>query len=98
MAYKLLTGVFEGNVIEEGVPILDVPFEELDGEMQARILDWAESQVGIKYRLVDGEFFYRHATTISGLSTDQLKEDYEFSWQSEEVEDEDIDLIPVSEW
>lgn len=42
MNYKLLTGPFEGNVIEEGIPILDVPFEELDIDLQARILDWAE--------------------------------------------------------
>lgn len=78
MNYKLLTGLFAGNVAAEGV-ILDLPFEELDDDMQARILDWAESR------------------KLSTSDLEALKQEYESSWESEET-DEEIDLIPVSEW
>lgn len=98
MAYKLLTGAFEGNVVEEGVPILDVAFSELDADMQQKIRFWAEGQLGSRYIAVNGgcDFAYR-GSSDKPISMDLIKEDYEFSWESEET-DEDIDLVPVSEW
>jgi hypothetical protein len=40
--YKLVSGPFAGEVVAEGCRILDLPFEDLDEDLQGRILDWAE--------------------------------------------------------
>lgn len=42
--YKLITGPFEGSVVEEGQQVLDVPFEELDKDLQQRILYYGEGK------------------------------------------------------
>lgn len=42
MKYKLLSGPFEGAVVEEG-QILDVPFDQLDDDMQERITGWNDA-------------------------------------------------------
>jgi hypothetical protein len=96
-SYKLLTGAFEGCVIEEGAQILDVDFDQLDDDMQIRIREWAE-QLGHKYIEVDGgsDFAYTGGSGTR-ISMNQIKRDYEKSWDSEETE-EDVDLHPASEW
>ena len=95
--YELLSGPFIGSVVEEG-PILDVDFDKLDGDLQARIRSWAEGEVGRKYIIINDEcdFAYK-VDSDSPVSMNQIKEDYEQSWESEETE-KDVDLIPVSEW
>jgi hypothetical protein len=98
MPYKLITGIFAGNIIEEGMPILDVAFNQLDIDIQERIRYWAEGELGSRYIAVNGgcDFAYRGGSG-EPISMDQIKEDHEFSWRSEETE-EDIDLLPASEW
>lgn len=96
--YKLLSGVFEGNVVEEGTPILDVSFDQLDGDMQLRIRHWAEGRVGKKYILVNDESDFAYlGDSDEPINMNQIKKDYELSWESTETE-EDVDLIPVSKW
>lgn len=96
--YKLLTGVFEGSVVEEGTQILDIDFSQLDDDMQLRIREWAEQQLGRKYiEINDGSDFAYKGGSDSPVSMNQIKQDYEESWDSEETE-EDVDLRPVSEW
>jgi hypothetical protein len=80
--YKLLTGPFAGSVVEEG-QVLDVDWEDLDEDLQSRILEWAESEVKN----------FNPDTDDMNL----VKQDYENSWDSEET-DEDVDLKPLSEY
>lgn len=80
--YKLLTGAFEGSVIEEGTQIMDVDFSQLDDDLQMRITEWAE----LAYK---GQY--------APVSMNLIKQDYEESWESEETE-EDADLLPISKW
>ncbi len=42
MNYKLLTGCYAGSIVEEGQCVLDVPFEELDQDLQSRITYFGE--------------------------------------------------------
>jgi hypothetical protein len=92
--YKLLTGPFEGSIIEEGTQILDLPFRALDKDLQQRIRFWAEQNPlyvaidgGANFALKDG----------SPILMDDVTDAYESSWDSEET-DEPINLNPVSEW
>jgi hypothetical protein len=91
--WKLLTGCFAGSVIEEG-KILDVPFNELDDDLQLRIRDWADSKLSI---IDDGENWAVPGGSDKPISLEDIKEQYEHSWESEET-DEPVDLIPVSQW
>lgn len=106
MNYRLLTGCFSGSIIEEG-SVLDVDFNELDSDLQSRIVDWATAQLGRKYLeleldnrqfLGDGfsTFAYKHSPSNS-IKWNEIKEDYEASWDSEEI-DADQNLKPLSEW
>lgn len=38
--YEYITGPFIGEVVEDGTAMLDVAWDELDEDMQDRILDW----------------------------------------------------------
>ena len=95
--YKLLTGPFAGSIVEEG-QILDVDFSIMDEDMQLRIREWAEEQLGRKYiEIDDGANYARKGGSDTAISMNEIKDDYENSWDSEETE-EDADLKPMSEW
>lgn len=97
MNYKILSGVFEGSVCEEG-RILDVDVSKLDDDLQLTIRNWAEDQIGIKYKVInDGSDYARLGNSDKPIPLNDIKEDYEESWETEETE-EAIDLKPVSEW
>ena len=96
--YKLLSGAFAGSIVEENQQILDVDFAELDDDMQLRIREWAEQQLGRKYiQIEDGTNYARKGGSGFAISMNEIKEDYENSWDSEET-DEDTDLKSLSEW
>jgi len=40
--YEMITGPFEGMIVEEGHQFLDVSFSELDDDMQCRVRIYAE--------------------------------------------------------
>jgi len=40
--YEMITGPFEGMIVEEGHQFLDAPFNELDDDMQYRVCIYAE--------------------------------------------------------
>jgi len=81
--YRLLTGVFAGEVVEEAREILDIPFCELDLDMQFRI----KSHKGME---PTEEF-------ESAQEEEWGKQSYESSWESEET-DQPVTLTPASEW
>ncbi len=70
--YWLLSGPFEGSVVEEG-PLLDVDFHELDDDLQCRIMEFSG---------IENLDWY----TLAELN--QFKCDYEGSWDAEETYDE----------
>lgn len=77
MRYKILTGPFAGEIVEEGQTfITGTSFYELDEDMQIRIREWAED----KYKLSDPEENFP-------VSLNQLVDDYETSWESIEIEE-----------
>lgn len=41
-SYEMITGPFEGMIVEEGHQFLNVPFSELDEDMQYRVRVYAE--------------------------------------------------------
>jgi hypothetical protein len=85
MNYIYSTGAFVGRVSEEGATILDVPFHDLDADLQSRIVDHWET-------------FYNE--TMDMTDTKELevaKSLYELLWESEEA-DLPVDLTPVSTW
>ena len=81
--FELLSGVFIGRVVDDGGAILDAPYKDLDEDLQTRI----------KYHagLEENEDF------PSEEEAENAKESYEQSWDAEET-DQEVDLIPVSEW
>ena len=96
--YKLLSGAFAGSIVEENQQILDVSFADLDDDMQLRVREWAEEQLERKYIEIDGGANYaRKGSSNAPISINEIKEDYENSWDSEEA-DEDADLKSLSEW
>ena len=88
--YRLLTGPFEGEVIEEGRKILDLAFEDLDTDLQLRIRTWAEDN----YPIVGGEFVSPGGSDLP-VGWRDIIEAYECSWDAEET-DEPVSLLPVS--
>lgn len=82
MNYRILTGCFEGRIVEEG-QILDVPFHKLDQDLQDRIKYHADMEPRDEFLNPD--------------EAEKEKESYEDSWDVEETEEE-ADLLPVSEW
>lgn len=95
--YELKSGCFAGDVVEDGSNILDVAFENLDDDLQFRIRDWAENQIGKKYIVVnDCDYAYLDGEG-EPLNMNVIKEDYENSWDNEET-GEPITLKPISEW
>lgn len=84
--YKILTGPFEGSVVEENTQILDVNFPNLDEDLQIRIREFAEDF----YKLSDSNQDFPEPLNL-------IKERYENSWDTEETRDP-VDLKPVSEW
>jgi hypothetical protein len=92
--WKLLTGCFAGSVIKEGT-VLDVPFSELDDDLQLRIRDWADNHL---VSFDDNERWSKPGYTgEKSLTLDEVKELYEFSWEAEETQ-EPVDLKPLSQW
>jgi hypothetical protein len=69
MNYELLTGPFAGETVAEGCRVLDVAFEDLDRDLQDRILNWAE---------VEGPF-------SSGEVAKEAYEDSWDTWETEHV-------------
>lgn len=96
MSYRLTTGCFAGEVVEEGVQILDVCFDSLDDDLRFRIRYWAESQLGKRYTEINGGSDYASLAGFSPLSMDEIKDDYESSWEAETTEDS-VTLRPLSE-
>jgi hypothetical protein len=85
MNYIYNTGEFAGRVSEEGATLLDVPFHDLDADLQSRIVDHWERR---NNETIDMD----NLAVLEGA-----KELYEFSWESEET-DLPVDLTPVSTW
>lgn len=83
-------------------------FRELEADLIEIILDWAETQIGLKYMRIDneteddklGEFtpkcFSRIANHNIPLTWNDVKEDYENSWEIEKTDDT-ANLKPISE-
>lgn len=94
--FLLLSGPFEGEIVEEG-ELLDVPFEELDDDLKDRIREWAEGQIDLLYIDIDGCDFAKKGGSGEPLGMDEIKQDYENRWDHEEVEEE-ATLLPASEW
>lgn len=91
--YLINDGVFAGCVVGE-YRVLDIPFCDLDDDLQVSIRDWAESQIGILYNTTDGgESIYRCYGSDKPLSMDEIKEDYEESWDSSELSDEEFEKM-----
>jgi hypothetical protein len=67
--YELITGPFAGEVVEEGA-VLDVPFSQLDEDMQARVRDHA------------GEGYEVGGVWDRPVHLNDAVEDYENEWQS----------------
>lgn len=86
--WKLMTGPFAGSIVADGA-VLDVAFDQLDEDIKLRIREWGESTYFPAPLTFDERVF--------PVSLEELKEDYENSWESEETE-EPVDLLPVSEW
>jgi hypothetical protein len=80
--FKLLSGPFIGEVVEDG-QIIPHRFSELDEDMQDRVRDFAEE----KYPSLDPGSEYPE-------SLDDLAEEYENSWDSEET-DEPVTMNPL---
>lgn len=81
--FELHSGVFIGKIVDDSGAILDVPYKDLDEDLQTRIKYHAD--------LEENEDF------PSEEEAENAKESYEQSWDSEET-DQEVDLIPVSEW
>lgn len=86
----MLTGPFEGQVVEEGHQFLDADFADLDDDMQFRIREWAEEQVELgKYNSVqDGEGFAYPGVSDRPISINEIIEDYQNSWESVETDEQ----------
>jgi hypothetical protein len=85
MNYIYNTGAFAGRVSEEGATILDVPFHDLDADLQRRIVEMFESRYNETIDMTDAE------------ELEAAKTLYEFLWESEET-DQPVDLTPFSTW
>lgn len=84
----MLTGLFEGQVVEEGHQFLDADFADLDDDMQVRIREWTEDEVGRRYvSIQDGDAFAYPSGSDRPLSMNDIKEDYENSWESVETDE-----------
>ena len=93
---KFTTGCFEGRVAGE-YEVLDVDFAQLEDDLQVNIRDWAESQVGVQYVIINGGCdFACMGGSNPPITINQIKEDFEDSWDSVNT-DEEIDLRPMSE-
>lgn len=73
--YKLLSGPFIGEVVQEG-QIIPHRFAELDEDMQIRVREFAED----KYPNLDDQADFPE-------SLDDLAEMYENTWDSEETDE-----------
>ena len=73
--YKLLTGPFAGEVVEEG-QILPNRFSDLDDDMKIRVRQFGEDKYFPNGNDNESDF---------PVSLDQLLEEYENSWDSEEI-------------
>lgn len=91
--YELISGAFAGSIVEENQQILDVNFGDLDDDLKLRIRKWAET----KYVIIDGGSNYARKGFTIPVSLNEIKEDYENSWDSEKT-DKDADLKSLSEW
>lgn len=98
MNYRLCTGCFKGNVVADGISVLDIPYDLLDSVIKQRIVAYVESNLGSKYMKVNnGKNFVKMGSIGVFADMDNLKEAYEDSWERYPTEDE-IDLLPASQW
>ncbi len=91
--YKILTGPLEGEVAEEG-QVLDLDYKDLPSAWKLMIVEWADENP--KYKRI-APFFYQHAQTGHLMLLDDIKADYETSWQTEEI-DSPPTIRPASKW
>jgi hypothetical protein len=84
--YELITGPFAEEIVEGETQLLSSDFTDLDEDMKCRIRDFAEDQIGKKYLLINGgtDYAYKGGTGYP-LNMNEIKEDYEASWESVEL-------------
>lgn len=91
--YEILTGPLAGEVAEEG-QILDLDYKDLPFDWKLMIVEWADENP--KYKRI-APFFYQHSQSGRLVLLDDIKADYETSWQTKET-DSPPTIQPASNW